>query len=480
MCTLNALEYDTYETDETTIDTITASTNIAAHTANTNELCKKCGCQDVRISLRGKHRYCKICFLSMLTHKFRATLGKSKLVRPSDTILIEHSGKANSNVLIHLIKANESEPANKKLKFQCKILYVDDGMVKGCTVKERELIRNALAKEADNLQLTTYVAPLTEDTTNILCEEIQSINAGGVNTASNDAVMQKMFNSLDSDTAKDELLRQLRRKLLVSIAHKLNCNKVFVADTSVDLAIKVLTDVSTGRGYQLSSNVGFSDTRCPDVTLLRPLRDFTREDIAGYLECCELTPILNSINYTEPFPASIRSTTKNFVHELDSEFYSTVSTIYRTSEKLGTKIEEHSKVNVKSDNDANADVNETCVLCELSLDLNSIQEGQLSVVQARIFSELVSTFTDSSSSTTSKEVNDSEEKHCRCNNTACTPPRTQPLQPDTIKKYLCYGCKLIFFNSNQKFTELPKFLNDKIQEKLRIMHLREQITNFLL
>ncbi|XP_043255189.1 cytoplasmic tRNA 2-thiolation protein 2 isoform X1 [Colletes gigas] len=482
MCTLNMLECNTFETGETTMDTIAATADAASHAINTST-CKKCRSQNVRVLLRDKDRYCKTCFLSMVTHKFKATLGKSKSIRPTDTILVEHSGEANSTVLVHLIKANANESVNKRLKCLCKILYIDDGMVMGRTLEERKFIWNALAEEAESLQLPTYVVPLTECTTNVHCEEIRSINVMETTATSNDAIMQKIFNNLESNTAKDELLRQLKRKLIVSVARELNCNKAFVADTSLDLAVQVLTDVSTGRGCQLSVNVGFSDTRCTDVTLLKPLRDFTRDDVTGYLECCELTPIFSSTNYNQSFPNSIRSITKDFICQLDSKFHSTVSTIYRTSEKLGTKVEEFHNMNLNRDIVANADINDTCLLCELTLDSCYVRDEQFSVIQARIFSELVST--DSASNTTlnsgrTEEVNDSEKKLCRCDNTTCTPLHAQPLQPDIIEKYLCYGCRLIFLNSNKKFGSLPTFLHRKIQEKLQITHLRKEITDFLL
>lgn len=104
---------------------INASNNATTHITDTNTFCKKCGCQDIKISFRGENGYCKTCFLSILTHKFRATLGKSKSMHPNDSILIDHFGTANSTVLVHLIKANTNESVNKRFRFQCKILYID-------------------------------------------------------------------------------------------------------------------------------------------------------------------------------------------------------------------------------------------------------------------------------------------------------------------------------------------------------------------
>lgn len=365
-----------------------------------------------------------------------------------------------------------------------------DGMVKGCTVEERELVRKALAEEAENLQLTVHIVSLSKCMTDDLSQKIQLINAPRTSTTDDDAVMRETFDKLESDTARDELLRQLRRRLLASAARELDCNKILVADTSFDLAVKVLGDVSTGRGSQLVCNVGFSDTRSTDVTFLRPLRDFTGEEVVGYLQCYDLDPILASLKYNRSVPASIRSIAKSFVYRLDNEFYGTVSTIYRTSEKLARKTEEIKRINTEM----NTAVNNCCILCELTLDPGYTREERLSVVQARTFSKLVSTSVGCSSNIllNSSDVrgqlkdermesgDQSEKEKCRCNGTACISPRSRTLQPEIIEKYFCYGCRLIFLSSNQTFSVLPTFLLNKIYEELQMRDLRQKISDFLL
>ncbi|XP_031825386.2 cytosolic thiouridylase subunit 2 [Nomia melanderi] len=495
MCSLNDLGCDTFEISQTVEESEIQTINSTAATTCVTDIklsCKKCDSQEIEASLRGKSGYCRTCLLSTLMHKFKATLGKSKSVRPTDSILITHSGKANSTALVHLMTDSANESASKRLQFKYQMLYVDDGMVKGFSTEERKHIRNALAKEAEQLQITMYITPLTTHTTDILCEEIQSIDALRTNMTHNDeSILREMFDGIECETMKDELLRQLKQKVFISAARKLNCNKVFIADTSIDLAIKVLGDISTGRGSQVPLNVGFSDTRYMDVILLRPLRDFTQNDIKGYLECHNIIPIFASGKSNQLFPGCIRNIARNFVHHLDSDFHGTVSTIYRTSEKLATKMKEknipNDSKNVKIINDK-----DTCILCELTLNSCNLQGEQLSVVQARIFSELVSTDEDFPSSMSSnllnvynqsknkqmQEINDLEKKNCHCGNNTCIEFNTS--QRELIEAHLCYACKLIVLNSNQKFDLLCSFLYKKIQEKLQITRLREEISEFLL
>lgn len=107
----------------------TTSVNDVAESADVKSVCKVCGSKEIQVSLRNKNEYCKVCFLPILTHKFKATLGKSKVVRSTDSVLIAHSGKVNSTVLVHLIKANVNEPSCKKIPFQCKVLYIDGKLI---------------------------------------------------------------------------------------------------------------------------------------------------------------------------------------------------------------------------------------------------------------------------------------------------------------------------------------------------------------
>ncbi|XP_078035651.1 cytosolic thiouridylase subunit 2 [Augochlora pura] len=498
MCTLNSIECDTCETNQTIQNAITGTSNDTVSICATNAklLCAKCEFKEIQILSRSKCGYCKACFVSVLMHKFKATLGKSKSMHPTDSVLIAHSGKANSTALVQLIKDNANELASKRLRFKCKLLYIDDGMVKGLSLEERKCVRNGLIKEADNLKMTMYVTYLTTFTNDIHCEEIQNTDGPRANTTRDDEFIREVFHGMESETAKDELLRQLKRKLYVSAARKLNCNKVFVADTSIDLAIKVLEDVSTGRGSQVPQNVSFSDTRSNDITLLRPLRDFTQDDIEGYLKCHNLTPIFTSKMYNQLQPISIRTITKNFVCQLDSNLNGTVSTIYRTSEKLATKIEKTHNVNSHGSTDVVNNVsalNNTCILCELTLNSTNSQE-QLSVVQARIFSQLVSTCVDPLISTASslldlhsepnneqvQEINGSLKKHCHCDSGTDISHNTESVQSDLVEAHLCYGCKLFVSDSKRTYNLLYCVLHEKIQEKLQITRLQKDIAEFLL
>ncbi|KAG7204228.1 hypothetical protein KM043_002056 [Ampulex compressa] len=295
-------------------------------------LCKKCGCQDIQVTLRGRNSYCQVCFLKLVTHKFRATMGKSKIIRRNDSVLIGCDGKANSIALLHLIKTAMNESTHKKLTINTTVLYIDDGIAKGQTPEERLCNIHTIANRIKGFGFTGYVASLND-----------ALNEGTIDLSLIDSVelvdtkdlaLNQAFCALPDITARNELRRQLCRRLIVHAARSLKCNKVFLADTSRDLASKVLSDVALGRGAQLSLNVGFCDARCSDVIILRPMRDFTESEVFHYLQHYNLSASGLEMTNAKNAPQSLQQITQDFVSYLESEFHSTVSTIFRTSEKL--------------------------------------------------------------------------------------------------------------------------------------------------
>ena len=76
-----------------------------------------------------------------------------------------------------------------------------------------------------------------------------------------------------------------------------------------------------------------------------------------------------------------------------------------------------------------------------------------------------------------------DKKLCMCESTASAGsclPNVPSLRPKTLEKYLCYGCRLIFLNSNGMCTVLPAFIVNKIHKELHVTSLRKEIADFLL
>jgi len=61
----------------------------------------------------------------MVTHKFRATLGKSKLVNRGERVLVCVSGSQSSVSLLHMIWTGLQQSTYKRLTFDPVVLYID-------------------------------------------------------------------------------------------------------------------------------------------------------------------------------------------------------------------------------------------------------------------------------------------------------------------------------------------------------------------
>ncbi|XP_012275888.1 cytoplasmic tRNA 2-thiolation protein 2 [Orussus abietinus] len=431
--------------------------------------CKKCS-NKAEILLRRKDSYCRDCFLMGATHKFRATLGKSKIVRPKDTVLVAYSGSEGSTALLHLIKAGMHELIHKRLVFKTIVVYIDEGAVTSQSIEERQANVAKISKEIENLGFIGYAIPLHKSLEE-LDETVQSIKLYKASTEGDDT-LSKILNCLTSCTAKEEMIYRLRQRLLVSVGRQLKCNKIFVADNATKLAIRILSNISLGRGAQLPLDVGFVDNRFFDIGILRPMRDFTKEELLGYLMFHKLTVARHSNLSTEKSSYNtLQTLTEKFVNGLEAEFYGTVSAVFRTGEKLG--------------NATSNDLTNICALCNAPLD-TAITDSELCCIQATAFSQMISLEGPNDSNnkcdnTENKDTaNDGNPDNCtKCHKHKCTTIELPLFNSENLKKYLCYGCTLILQDINDPKAISP-FLLRVTKKKLHLEKMREEISDFLL
>ncbi|KYM96481.1 Cytoplasmic tRNA 2-thiolation protein 2 A [Cyphomyrmex costatus] len=433
-------------------------------------LCRKCKHENANILLVGQSGYCKACFLNVTNHKFRAALGKSKIIRRGDKILINHSGELNSTVLLHLIKAGMSESAHKRLIFEIVILYVDDNMQK---TNERDMLRHKIAEETKASGFNSYAVSMSqvlneEDTLDIKPMD-QEINY------ENDNRLHAILANLSDNTSRTDFLNQLRRRLLLSAARKLNCNKIFVADSAADIATKVLGDVCLGRGAQLSMQANFCDTRCVDIKILKPMRDFTQPELVYYSKYHKISPVKStqaSITAT-----SIQALACNFAMELESQFSGTISTVFRTADKISPR------------SNVQQSIEDNCVLCDARLDF--VPSGnEVTAMRAIEVSKLVSSKCSNTISSNNEENGvshtnylfmHSDNNGC-CNDNVdcnCENNRKRQVTTEDIWRHLCYSCRRIFQNSDI-LHNLPLPLLFTVQQRTALKKMREKINDFLL
>ncbi|XP_040183735.1 cytoplasmic tRNA 2-thiolation protein 2 [Rana temporaria] len=102
------------------------------------ERCMKCRESPAVLIIRVGDAFCRSCFREYFVHKFRAALGKNRVVFPGEKVLLAYSGGPSSSALIQQVQEGRSCDAPKKLRFEPAILFIDEGAVCGRSWEERE------------------------------------------------------------------------------------------------------------------------------------------------------------------------------------------------------------------------------------------------------------------------------------------------------------------------------------------------------
>ena len=71
----------------------------------------------------------------------------------------------------------------------------------------------------------------------------------------NQEKFRDLIEGCSSNSSKHDILYRLRIQLITKIADQLKFEKVFIADNSTTIAIKVLSNIAIGRGSQIPSDV---------------------------------------------------------------------------------------------------------------------------------------------------------------------------------------------------------------------------------
>uniref|UniRef100_A0A1B6JV90 Cytoplasmic tRNA 2-thiolation protein 2 n=1 Tax=Homalodisca liturata TaxID=320908 RepID=A0A1B6JV90_9HEMI len=423
----------------------------------TGQWCRKCSDKTkAKVVLRKKDAYCKQCFLTSVSHKFRACLGKSKTMRPGDKVLVCFSGTDNSISLLHLIRTGLQETSHKRLMFEPCVVYIDEATAVQLTTEDSDRITASVDELLQMFNFPVYKVPLE---LSIESEEVvENCLNGGIHSH-NTSNLCDLFNSISDTTSKMDLLSKLRYNLLIQVAKVLGCNKMFTAETADDLAVKLMTNVSLGRGAQLPYDVGFSDDRCPEVKVVRPLRDLSKKELVFYNVFHNLKSAhVPSLSTKADVHSSIQKLTESFLCELQDGFPSTLSTVFRVADKLTTTPGER----------------DVCPLCKTPLDTDDVASSSLSATQ---FSRLVSSSGPSDFDVASSKDVNSGTSCCGQNNTSnscCSEKKSK----NELQEMLCYSCNLILKNAD--VNKLPALMMQKLRESNQRFKMKKEIEQFLL
>jgi len=112
MCSLAESDFPCGSNDNDD-DVSSVSTDVSSHST----LCKKCRLADAEVTLRTKARYCRPCFTVAVTHKFRATLAKNRVMRHNENVVVDFDAGQSSFALMKLVNSSLDEK-NVKVRLE--------------------------------------------------------------------------------------------------------------------------------------------------------------------------------------------------------------------------------------------------------------------------------------------------------------------------------------------------------------------------
>uniref|UniRef100_A0A8C1YYZ4 Cytoplasmic tRNA 2-thiolation protein 2 n=1 Tax=Cyprinus carpio TaxID=7962 RepID=A0A8C1YYZ4_CYPCA len=471
-----------------------------------NRKCMKCKEGAAVLIIRVNDAFCRACFKEYFIHKFRAMLGKNRVIFPQEKVLLAVSGGAASCSMLSQVQEGLSREAPKKLRFMPGIIYIDDGGACGRSAEERQR-SNALLKsiftetgfpyfivsleqvfslpasvlvpgtsdpDPSNLSYKQAVDQYVKEKQTLTEENVASAVAqlsmgDSAYSPEHKLALERLFSSLKTLTAKEDMLQTLRQHLILHIARENGYSKVMMGDSCSRLAVRLLSNIALGRGAALASDTGFSDPRYGDVVIVRPMRDYSSKEIAFYSRMFNVpSVIISGLDTKTHDKASIQRLTESFVTNLQSDFPSTVSTIYRTSEKLHTVMPPQSQ---------SAEPASKCLLCLCTLDT---KEDKASAFHATLVSEQLSQI---KLQDLSLDAPGQSAEQCCTEGQGCGPggccSSNRLSSHQDLKTLLCYSCRLTI-KDMVATNSLPPYIITEAEKRQKRSQMKMEISEYLL
>ncbi|KAK6294668.1 hypothetical protein J4Q44_G00354980 [Coregonus suidteri] len=476
-------------------------------TPRVSKKCVKCKENTAVLIIRAGDAFCRGCFKEYFIHKFRAMLGKNRVIFPGEKVLLAVSGGPASSSMLSQVQEGLSRDAPKKLRFVPGIIYIDEGvhleqvlslpssvLEAGSSATEKPQTGSSYKAAVDQFIHTrknqNQHPDLSVENTqsHLSSQSMQEVQNGITSpiTPEHSQALQRLFASVRTLTAKEDLLHTLRQHLILHTARTQGYTKVMMGDSCSRLAIKLLSNISLGRGASLATDTGFSDPRYGDVVIVRPMRDYSSKEIAYYNRMFDIPSVfIPGLDTKAQDKASIQRLTESFVTKLQTDFPSTVSTIYRTSEKLHTAC---------PPKNTNTQPSAKCLLCVCALD-TKLEE--FSAYQATLISEQLSQrrgpgpgFTPGTAAAPGPPPASSagqgqccstgggQSQGCGTGEGGCCSSAKEPEIVD-LKSLLCYSCRLTIKDMTAE-DALPQYILSEAERRKRRSQMREEISEFLL
>uniref|UniRef100_A0A8C0I5L7 Cytoplasmic tRNA 2-thiolation protein 2 n=1 Tax=Balaenoptera musculus TaxID=9771 RepID=A0A8C0I5L7_BALMU len=448
--------------------------------------CVKCKEGLPVVVIRAGDAFCRDCFKAFYVHKFRAVLGKNRLIFPGEKVLLAWSGGPSSSSMLWQVLEGLSRDSAKRLRFVPGVVYADEGAACGQSPEDRaKTVAEAKAGLAERRLPVVFSLPpsvlrcsarepvgtegaykaavdsflqqqhaLGEEQQSLPCPPRPPIRAGPP-TAGQTEALSTLFSSVETLTAKEELLRTLR------VAREAGGARDPPAGREGGGAVS--WSAAGGRERCAPHPQGFSDERHGDVVVVRPMREHTLKEVAFYNRLFAVPSVFTpAVDTKAPEKASIHRLMEAFILRLQAQFPSTVSTVYRTSEKL---------VKAPRDGCAAGTPGPRCLLCMCVLDVDTADSATAFGAQ-----------TSSQLPQTQPPVAQAEAPTVSC---CCTGMggarhccRTEEDPRARVIEQLCYGCR-VNMKDLPSLDPLPPYILAEAQLRSQRAE-AEQIQEYLL
>ncbi|CAK6436882.1 unnamed protein product [Pipistrellus nathusii] len=480
--------------------------------------CVKCKEGLPVVVIRAGDAFCRDCFKAFYVHKFRAVLGKNRLIFPGEKVLLAWSGGPSSSSMIWQVLEGLSRDSAKRLRFVPGIVYVDEGAACGQspedrarTLAEMKLILQTVGfpwhivalEEVFSLppSVLRYLAQEPSGTKGAYKAAVDSFlqqqhapaegeeqlsqpgsqdpqSPAGLPTAAQTEAqpptaaqteaLSRLFDSVKTLTAKEELLQTLRTHLILHVARTHGYSKVMTGDSCTRLAIKLMTSLALGRGAFLAWDTGFSDERHGDVVVVRPMREHTLKEVAFYNRLFAVPSVFTpAVDTKAPEKSSIHRLMEAFMLRLQAQFPSTVSTVYRTSEKL---------VKAPRDGSAGGPPGPRCLLCMCALDIDTADSATAFGAQTSHLSHMQPPTPPAEAPTTPCCSAGAGRAQGCCR--GAEPCRREDPRAHVIEQ-LCYGCR-VNMKDLPSLDPLPPYILTEAQFRSQRASVLQEMQEYLI
>uniref|UniRef100_A0A8R1DFI8 Cytoplasmic tRNA 2-thiolation protein 2 n=1 Tax=Caenorhabditis japonica TaxID=281687 RepID=A0A8R1DFI8_CAEJA len=292
--------------------------------------CVKC---DLKAKFTGvdpkKAWYCQECFIQMVRNKFRSAISKKKIYKDAEarSTLIVYDGSPSAAFLLNQIDDALKQITFKRLMIQPTILVLisvtDEALIRSCVARVQE-IKKVLVESVR--WIVCHVA-------SCMYEKIPRLEDDTCNGVDKIPDYLNLLNSCSVPTYRTELERILREKCLRNISDFTQISKVMVPDDADDLGRLAIDQLCLGRGGSLSSLVSVVDRRSSTFTLIRPLRDVSKKEIAIVNFLTKIDNHCVQMVQNQEIK-SVQTLTDNFIRTLENEKFYNPSR-YKKSTKSG-------------------------------------------------------------------------------------------------------------------------------------------------